>query len=558
MRRFFVGIVTLGLLATALGLAVAAIGEWIASPADYAYEAERRALELERARADLAREQAQRDALLPWVTAAQIAALLLGLSGAIVGGLVAIDVYRMRRRPLVRINDGGAVLPRVWVEESPDAGLLALEGYWEAAAIRAAVPLPAHTFAPHTVYQNRQEGYELPAPADAPQLPAPVPTLGQAVTQGLFRTPAYLPGFTRDGQPIRLPQDAARSLLCAGIGGSGKSTALAVNGLQELLVPFPGAPDPPIYFLVDGHAAKLAALSRKLTGLGHLVAGHATKPAEVERLLKEFTRICRRRLDGAPVRCKVVLIADEVSMMYEDAEWEPLRDLLNATFLFANMQARAVGGRALAGVHLVPAYAFGGKATIKRSFPARVGFQLDPGDGAILGLTPAQARSLLSQPPGHCILAAPGLAPVPAISMDLAPGDVELVLTAAGAQRTGQRLFPVVASGAPQSRPQVAPGAAPVAPAPEEEVPPPGAAPVAGTNAPAAPERPPLEITPETAEALRLFAEGTDLTTAIEQAFNVSRKNPNAYTPAYRAVQAAIRQGALVMGNPPTPTEETP
>jgi hypothetical protein len=506
--------------AAALILTVLAAGAMLDAltpdPGDGAYrgalqgiELDRRQLDLDRARADAAREQVAKNELLPWLIAAQVGALLLAGGLALAGGAVLLDAYRQRRRPVIILADGQAALPRAYVEQTARPGLIVLQGQARAREIAAAVPLPVQTYAPH--FSNRQENLLDPG-ADAPQLPAPVtvPTLGQAIDQGLFKSGQYLLGYAaEDGAPIRLDAPAGRSLLIAGHGGAGGSTALAGAALQELCIPpaYVGTREPPRYILLDSHGYKPDSLTHRLQGLGDRIITTARTPAEVGRAVAEFRTLLQRRLDhpappsGYPFA--LVLLADECSDLFEkDSEFTDQQPAIAATFLFANQEARNVGGKAIARFHAIPAYSMGGRATIRKSFRSRAVFALDPADGETLGLPPALARDLVTLPTGQCIIMAPGVRPVLALAPNVEPDAPARALAAAGLWTGAGRTIHTVP--APVRRPVLPRPETPPAP-PELDGPQDAPAP-----RPDGDGRPALPLDQTGQEILRLYGQGVD------------------------------------------------
>jgi hypothetical protein len=134
--------------------------------------------------ADADRAQAQADALAPLWTLA-LALLVVG-AVVFVLGLLAAGLYALwtRRHPLVWLPALDLPVPRAVLETGLGRELpyAVLEHRTQAAI--AAGPQQPHTFSPHVVYNNRQDGA---APA---QLVAPVaytpPTFAEMRTAGLF------------------------------------------------------------------------------------------------------------------------------------------------------------------------------------------------------------------------------------------------------------------------------------------------------------------------------------------------------------------------------------
>jgi hypothetical protein len=461
MKRLAVGLLTVVALVTVITLLLGTLSNThlLESDTDRAYRAalqslavDRAQLEYERAQLDAARAQAQADALLPWVTGIEIALLLLVPVLAAAGVSVLLDAYGQRRRPVYRIGtgEGAAAFPRWYLEQAPDAGMLALEGWHAANVTRAGVALPPAHYAPHVVYQNRQEGGELPGPDELPALaPFTVPTFGAAIEAGLFRSGRYLLGYGLDGAPIQLDADRGRSLLIAGQGGAGGSTALTCAALQELLIPphLVGLREPPRFIIVDSHAHKPESLTHRLDGLGDRVMLAARAPGEVARALATFNRVCQQRLDHpAPpggYAYSLVLLVDEASDLFEqDSDYHDLIPELAATLSRANNQYRGVGGRAVARFHALPAQALGNRAGVRRSFRSRVLLQGDPQEGVLAGLPPAVARQLLALGIGECVVSGPDITPARALLPNVAPGDVDRALSAAGLSgRPSRRIY---------------------------------------------------------------------------------------------------------------------
>lgn len=423
----------------------------------------RAALAVDRAQADLAadraaqtRADAQADALAPLETnraaaltiagtVAEVGLLLAVPLAVLLGLLIGVDAYLHRRQPLVPVRaDGTVPLARSWLVSggARPVQVTAIQGLHATRQIAAAhPPLPAH-YAPHQTYQNRHEGGPLLPPGDDPTLAAaPVPMLGASIRAGLFSMPGrYLLAHAADtAAPIWGEQGSARSMLAGGQGRSGKSTALAGQALQEIVVPAPGIREPPVFILLDPHYNKPSSLTKRLEGLGSRIHLIAHTPADVLRACEYYEKECKRRIAGGRVPYRLVLLGDEMSLMFEDGSgYEDARAAISAAFLHANIHYGAVQAPALAGVHLLPAAAFGGKALLRRSFHARAAFRLDAADGQMIGLAPAMARELIGFAPGQCILMAPGLGVQRAAAPDVEPDAPALALDYAGWMHTGR------------------------------------------------------------------------------------------------------------------------
>lgn len=413
----------------------------------------RAALAVDRAQADLAayraavdRADAQADALAAleinraaaFTYAGTVAGVLLVLlvpCAVVLALLITVDAYLHRRAPLVPVAaDGTVPMSRAWVV-GPGARPLqvaALQGLHQTRQIAAAHPPQPQHYAPHITYQNRQEGGPLLPPGDDPALAAaPVPALGASIRAGLFSTPGrYLLAHALDtGAPIWADPDAARSLLAGGQGRSGKSTALAGQALQEIVVPAPGLREPPVFLLLDPHHNKPSSLTKRLEGLGPRIHMIAHTPADVLKACEYYEREGKRRISTGRAAYRLVLLGDEMSLMYEDGSgYEDARAAISAAFLHSNIHYGAVHAPALAGVHLLPAAAFGGRANLRRSFHARAAFRLDAADGQMLGLAPAMARELITLAAGQCMLMAPGLPVTRAVAPNVEPDAPALAL----------------------------------------------------------------------------------------------------------------------------------
>jgi hypothetical protein len=275
------------------------------------------------------------------------------------------------------------------------------------------------------------------AGAEPAQLALPAfvpPTMGHLIEQGAFRDGRYLPAYSLTGAPLWLPAEQGRSYLAAGVGGSGKSTALVAAALQELPQPYAqfGLQEPPRFIVLDVAANRAQSLTQRLRGMESRIAYAARTPDEVRTACRAFETEGKRRVDTGIARFSLILIADEVSAMYDDPDFDEVTPLLTEVFLHANTQYRAVWQKAIVGVHMLQAYAFGGRANIRKSFRVRAGYQLDNGDGPMLGLSGPLAQKLITLQPGQCIVLAPGLTPQIGVSPNVAPGDVERAMIATG------------------------------------------------------------------------------------------------------------------------------
>jgi hypothetical protein len=421
-------------------------------------------VQMEQARMQLAQQAADNArAAAFWDTALPLLGVLAGvvLAGGIFFAFIALWE---RRRPLVQLDALAVPVDRRALHAGAYSQIpYAILEHRTQAAISAG-QTPPHTYSPHIVYQNRSETGQ----PGAAQLAGPAfqaPSIGEAAEQGAFRDGRYILGYkVADGAPVTLDQEQGRSLLIAGQGGSGGTTALLAAALQEVLMPryLPGQAEPARFIVVDYHARKPQGLLQRIGDeLGDRVLYAAHKPAEVERAVRMFEAECRARVEGAASPYPLILLCDEVGNMIDDADYDGVVPGLLGAFKHANNAYRAVGGKAIVRGHTLQASAWGNSAAIRGSFHARAGMRLDEGAGVLLGLKPAIARTLLALPAGQSYVTGPGLAPTHVVSSNVRKGDMGTVLDLAGYRAKGRTVHP--APNLPNSAPKKegAPNSAP-------------------------------------------------------------------------------------------------
>lgn len=530
MHRLILRATMLGVALVVTALAAGALLDALAPDAsDQAHRAalqdldiQRRALELERARLDAEREQAYKDTMLPWLIAAQVGALVLAGGLLLAGGGVLLHAYYMRRRPLVTIADGAAVLPRIYVEESTRPGLAALQGYHQAATIRAGVALPPHTYSPHYAphFSNRQDGAALAAP-DAPQLaPGPVPTFADLRGRGMIGPGLPLVLGWADGQPLTGDWRALYSTAISGLTGSGKTTAIRFLAAQAALH---GAR----FVALDPHPGKEAdSLSATVAPLaGAFLCAPATDDRAAVLTLQLVEQHLRARLRGQDRdRTPLIVLVDEFShWMGRSTVGDPLARLLEAIA----QEGRGVGVYATISGQIWSATRAGG-TELRDSLASAY----------ILRTHRRQARFLVASD----ALGDVETLPTGAAYLWRTTGDVTRIAvpntTGADLEAVAARWEPgrpQAAAPPPASRPPVL--LQPAAPA-TDTLPAPGDAPATATAA-QAPGRAPSA---EDQQIVALFLAGQDIPAIIKALWNVTSSSPRQYTPRYQQVQAVLRR----------------
>lgn len=277
-------------------------------------ESEHIRLQVEQEAHDAARAQTFWDVAVPVSGALLVLALLTA-------GAIGVDAYLQRRRPLVLIGPAPVSRHRVIDGRALQLQQAAIAGHYTAAAV---APVPHH-YAPHNVYQNRQEGGQI---VDVPPLalPSPAPTFAALLSQGTIGPGRPLITGYSDGQPITGALADWRSGAVAGLPGSGKTTTLrmiagqaALQGARLVVL------DPHMHKGADSLAGTLAPLAPAF------LCDPAEHPRDMLHALHLVDDIMRGRLAGKPVDFPLLVLVDEFTALMGRSDLAvPLATLLEA------------------------------------------------------------------------------------------------------------------------------------------------------------------------------------------------------------------------------------
>lgn len=257
-----------------------------------------------------------------WDVAIPVAGALLVLA-VLAGGAIAVDAYLQRRRPLVWIGPAPVSRRQVIAGRALQLQQAAIAGHYTAAAV-APVPHSVH-YAPHQVYQNRQEGGQI-IDVPPPALPAPVPTFAALLSQGIIGPGRPLITGYSDGQPMTGALADWRSGAIAGLPGSGKTTTLrmiagqaALQGARLVVL------DPHMHKGEESLAGTLAPLASTF------LCDPAEHPRDMLHALHLVDTIMRGRLAGKPVDFPLLVLVDEFTALMGRSDLAgPLATLLEA------------------------------------------------------------------------------------------------------------------------------------------------------------------------------------------------------------------------------------
>lgn len=284
------------------------------------------ALDYAREQAEIARieRQAALDAAWAPVRAAVVNLAMLGVTVGSLAYLAVLAGLHARRVAVERRPDPRGLLP---VRAADQAAAVAALQAWHvaqlAAAQRAHVP---HSYSPHIVFQNRQDGAALLPGGEAPALPAPaVPSFGALLDQGrVGRGRPLLLGF--DGGTGAAVEGSWLDLYsCAvgGLSGSGKSWTACFLAAQAALY---GSR----IVLLDPHADNAESLAQRLAALAPcFVCDVASEPRAMLAAVNLVAEELERRKAGGR-GAPWLFIADEFSALQRGALAEPLAALVEA------------------------------------------------------------------------------------------------------------------------------------------------------------------------------------------------------------------------------------
>lgn len=370
---------------------------------DVHYKAQLHAIELEQR--DLALRE--RQALSPVVVASDGTLRVGALVVAVLVVLVLVDMYRQRRRPLVRPDSRG-LLPvgRDDLLATPAISVELARLHHEVAALRAVyqVPVPAHVnYAPRfdtRASELSQEGEPVESAVALPSAPAWASLLASGFAPSATRV---LLGYAADG-PVYGPVSGLLSTAIAGRPGQGKSTLLRFIYAQVALLGGQSV-------VWDLHGS-----------IADDVAG-----ADVYDDVSEIERSARRLLQelesrkARPGGKPLLVLVDE---------WPALSlasKLSRQAVSKIVLEGRKYGVYALIAGQGLPADQFGG-SLVRDALSSRYVFRTSAAQGRMAGLEKEQTALLSSLRPGLAVLAGPvepQIVAIPQISVEDVSGLVK-------------------------------------------------------------------------------------------------------------------------------------